>query len=73
MDELKTIRLTKREIEKILTTLQYSISRELEFLQDNKDAPDSEPFVIFLESIQDQTEIYIKLAEVINQPAEIEE
>ncbi len=73
MDELKTIRLTKREIEKILTTLQYSISRELEFLQDNKDAPDSEPFVIFLESIQDQTEIYIKLAEVINQSAEIEE
>ncbi len=73
MDELRTIRLTKREIEKMLTTLQNSISGELEFLQDNKHAPDSESFVIFLESIQDQTEIYIKLAEVLNQSAEIEE
>lgn len=50
MDELRTIRLTKREIEKMLTTLQNSISGELEFLQDNKHAPDSEPFVIFLEN-----------------------
>lgn len=65
MSEIITLQFTKREVEKLLQLLQFSIAQELEFIQCHKHEPDSEPFVIFLESIQEQTDLYIKLAEAL--------
>lgn len=73
MNELITLRFSKQEIEKLLGVLQYSISHELEILQDNSYALDGETFVVFLESIQEQTETYLKLSDAIKPPAELEE
>lgn len=73
MNELITLRFSKQEIEKLLGVLQYSISHELEILQDHAYEPNCETFVVFLESIQEQTETYLKLSDAIKPPAELEE
>ncbi len=65
MNELITLRFSKQELQKILAVLQFSISQELEIMQENDHTPDGETFVVFLESVQEQTDIYIKLSEAI--------
>ena len=68
-----TLYFTKREIEKLLDVLQHSISQELEIMQDNTYEINGETFVVFLESVQKQTELYINLSEKITPPEETEE
>lgn len=68
-----TLHFTKREIEKLLDVLQHSISQELEIMQDNTYEINGETFVVFLESVQKQTELYINLSEKITPPEETEE
>lgn len=68
-----TLYFTKREIEKLLDVLQHSISQELEIMQDNTYEINGETFVVFLESVQKQTELYINLSEKITTPEETEE
>ncbi len=73
MNELITLKFTKREVEKLLDVLQHSISQELEIMQDNTYEINGETFVVFLESVQKQTELYINLSEKITTPEETEE
>ncbi len=73
MNELITLKFTKREVEKLLDVLQHSISQELEIMQDNLYEINGETFVVFLESVQKQTELYINLSEKITPPEETEE
>lgn len=73
MSELITLKFTKREVEKLLDVLQHSISQELEIMQDNLYEINGETFVVFLESVQKQTELYINLSEKITPPEETEE
>jgi len=73
MSELITLKFTKREVEKLLDVLQHSISQELEIMQDNTYEIDGETFVVFLGSVQEQTNLYIKLSETITPPEETEE
>ena len=73
MNELITLKFTKREVEKLLDVLQHSISQELEIMQDNTYEINGETFVVFLESVQKQTELYINLSEKITPPEETEE
>lgn len=73
MSELITLKFTKREVEKLLDVLQHSISQELEIMQDNTYEINGETFVVFLESVQKQTELYINLSEKITPPEETEE
>ena len=68
-----TLYFTKREIEKLLDVLQHSISQELEIMQDNTYEINGETFVVFLESVQEQTKLYINLSEKITPPEETEE
>ncbi len=68
-----TLHFTKREVEKLLDVLQHSISQELEIMQDNTYEINGETFVVFLESVQKQTELYINLSEKITPPEETEE
>ena len=68
-----TLHFTKREVEKLLDVLQHSISQELEIMQDNLYEINGETFVVFLESVQKQTELYINLSEKITPPEETEE
>ena len=68
-----TLYFTKREVEKLLDVLQHSISQELEIMQDNTYEINGETFVVFLESVQKQTELYINLSEKITTPEETEE
>ena len=68
-----TLYFTKREVEKLLDVLQHSISQELEIMQDNTYEINGETFVVFLESVQKQTELYINLSEKITPPEETEE
>lgn len=68
-----TLHFTKREIEKLLDVLQHSISQELEIMQDNTYEINGETFVVFLESVQKQIELYINLSEKITPPEETEE
>lgn len=68
-----TLQFTKREVEKLLDVLQHSISQELEIMQDNTYEINGETFVVFLESVQKQTELYINLSEKITPPEETEE
>ena len=72
MSELITLQFTKREVEKLLDVLQHSISQELEIMQDNTYEINGETFVVFLESVQEQTNLYIKLSETITPPEEPE-
>ena len=72
MNELITLKFTKREVEKLLDVLQHSISQELEIMQDNLYEINGETFVVFLESVQKQTELYINLSEKISPPEEPE-
>ena len=51
-----TLHFTKREVEKLLDVLQHSISQELEIMQDNTYEINGETFVVFLESVQKQTD-----------------
>ena len=73
MSELITLQFTKREVEKLLDVLQHSISQELEIMQDNPYEINGETFVVFLESVQEQTNLYIKLSETITPPEVPEE
>ena len=73
MSELITLQFTKREVEKLLDVLQHSISQELEIMQDNTYEINGETFVVFLESVQEQTNLYIKLSEIITPPEVPEE
>ena len=73
MSELITLQFTKREVEKLLDVLQHSISQELEIMQDNTYEINGETFVVFLESVQEQTNLYIKLSETIAPPEVPEE
>ena len=73
MNELITLRFSKQEIEKLLEVLQQSIKNELEILHDHSYEPNGETFNVFLESVQEQTEIYMKLSDAIAPPAELEE
>ena len=73
MSELITLQFTKREVEKLLDVLQHSISQELEIMQDNTYEINGETFVFFLESVQEQTNLYIKLSETITPPEVPEE
>ncbi len=73
MSELITLQFTKREVEKLLDVLQHSISQELEIMQDNTYEINGETFVVFLESVQEQTNLYIKLSETITPPEVPEE
>ena len=73
MSELITLQFTKREVEKLLDVLQHSISQELEIMQDNTYEINGETFVVFLESVQEQTNLYIKLSETIPPPEVPEE
>ncbi len=73
MNELITLKFTEREVEKLLDVLQHSISQELEIMQDNTYEINGETFVVFLESVQKQTELYINLSEKITPPEETEE
>lgn len=73
MNELITLKFTKREVEKLLDVLQHSISQELEIMQENTYEINGETFVVFLESVQKQTELYINLSEKITPPEETEE
>ena len=73
MNELITLKFTKREVDKLLDVLQHSISQELEIMQDNLYEINGETFVVFLESVQKQTELYINLSEKITPPEETEE
>ena len=73
MNELITLKFTKREVEKLLDVLQHSISQELEIMQDNLYEINGETFVVFLESVQKQTELYINLSEKITPPEVPEE
>ena len=73
MSELITLQFTKREVEKLLDVLQHSISQELEIMQDNTYEMNGETFVVFLESVQEQTNLYIKLSETITPPEVPEE
>lgn len=73
MSELITLRFSKSELQKILDVLQHSISQELEIMQDNSDEPNCETFVVFLESVQEQTDIFIKLSDAIKPPEGTEE
>lgn len=68
-----TLYFTKREVEKLLDVLQHSISQELEIMQDNTYEINGETFIVFLESVQKQTELYINLSEKITPPEETEE
>ena len=73
MSGLITLQFTKREVEKLLDVLQHSISQELEIMQDNTYEINGETFVVFLESVQEQTNLYIKLSETITPPEVPEE
>lgn len=68
-----TLYFTKREIEKLLDVLQHSISQELEIMQDNTYEINGETFVVFLESVQEQTNLYCILSKVIIPPEVPEE
>lgn len=67
MAKTVNIELTTEEVKKLLTALQSEISHELEILQDNDYEPSGETFVVFLESVKDVTDIYIKLNSVIEE------
>ena len=73
MNELVTIKFFKSEVEKLLDVLQHSISEELEIMQDNLHEINGETFVVFLESVQTQTGIYLNLTEAIKPAEETDE
>ena len=73
MSELITLQFTKKKKKKLLDVLQHSISQELEIMQDNTYEINGETFVVFLESVQEQTNLYIKLSETITPPEVPEE
>lgn len=68
-----TLYFTKREIEKLLDVLQHSISQELEIMQDNTYEINGETFVVFLESVQKQTNLYVYISEAKKRTEETEE
>ncbi len=68
-----TLHFTKREIEKLLDVLQHSISQELEIMQDNTYEINGETFVVFLESVQEQTGLYVYISEAKKRTKETEE
>ncbi len=68
-----TLHFTKREIEKLLDVLQHSISQELEIMQDNTYEINGETFVVFLESVQEQTNLYVYISEAKKRTEETEE
>jgi hypothetical protein len=68
-----TLYFTKREIEKLLDVLQHSISQELEIMQDNTYEINGETFVVFLESVQEQTNLYVYISEAKKRTEETEE
>ena len=68
-----TLHFTKREIEKLLDVLQHSISQELEIMQDNTYEINGETFVVFLESVQKQTNLYVYISEAKKRTEETEE
>lgn len=68
-----TLHFTKREVEKLLDVLQHSISQELEIMQDNTYEINGETFVVFLESVQEQTNLYCILSKAIIPPEVPEE
>ena len=73
MSELITLQFTKREVEKLLDVLQHSISQELEIMQDNTYEINGETFVVFLESVQEQTNLYVYISEAKKRTEETEE
>ena len=73
MNELITLKFTEREVEKLLDVLQQSISQELEIMQDNTYEINGETFVVFLESVQEQTNLYVYISEAKNRTEEPEE
>ncbi len=73
MSEHITLHFTKREVEKLLDVLQHSISQELEIMQDNTYEINGETFVVFLESVQEQTNLYVYISEAKNRTEEPEE
>lgn len=73
MSELITLKFTKREVEKLLDVLQHSISQELEIMQDNTYEINGETFVVFLESVQEQTNLYVYISEAKKRTEETEE
>lgn len=68
-----TLYFTKREIEKLLDVLQHTISQELEIMQDNTYEINGETFVVFLESVQEQTNLYVYISEAKKRTEETEE
>ena len=68
-----TLHFTKREIEKLLDVLQHSISQELAIMQDNTYEINGETFVVFLESVQEQTNLYVYISEAKKRTEETEE
>ncbi len=68
-----TLHFTKREVEKLLDVLQHSISQELEIMQDNTYEINGETFVVFLESVQEQTNLYVYISEAKKRTEETEE
>jgi hypothetical protein len=68
-----TLYFTKREVEKLLDVLQHSISQELEIMQDNTYEINGETFVVFLESVQEQTNLYVYISEAKKRTEETEE
>ncbi len=73
MSEHITLHFTKREVEKLLDVLQHSISQELAIMQDNTYEINGETFVVFLESVQEQTNLYVYISEAKNRTEEPEE
>lgn len=68
-----TLYFTKREVEKLLDVLQHSISQELEIMQDNTYEINGETFIVFLESVQEQTNLYVYISEAKKRTKETEE
>ncbi len=68
-----TLYFTKREVEKLLDVLQHSISQELEIMQDNTYEINGETFIVFLESVQEQTNLYVYISEAKKRTEETEE
>ena len=57
----------------MLDVLQHSISQELEIMQDNTYEINGETFVVFLESVQEQTNLYVYISEAKKRTEETEE
>ena len=68
-----TLYFTKREIEKLLDVLQHSISQEQKIMKDNTYEINGETFVVFLESVQEQTNLYVYISEAKKRTEETEE